>query len=90
MAAHKSDKEQYNAYATLLKRAKNRKTRLARHLKKHPEDTQALTALGTDGTQKVNPSTKGNFPDEKFYLYDGAGRKTCVSTIEPTTKPKGK
>jgi hypothetical protein len=87
---HKSDKEQYNAYATLLKRSKNRKARLARHLKAHPEDTQAKTALGTDGKQKANAHVKGNYPEQKFYLYDGAGRKTEVISVEPATKASKK
>lgn len=85
---HKSDKEQYAAYAAGLKRIKNRAARLARHLKKHPEDVQAVTAAGHDGKQKQDAAVKGHYPSKRFYLYDGAGMKTLLNTVEPTIRGK--
>lgn len=83
---HKSDKEQYTAYASLLKRIANRKARLARHLKQHPNDAQALTASSVEGSPREKATTKGNFPAKKYFVYDGAGQKTLIGSFDPTTR----
>jgi len=83
---HVSDKEQYAAYSAQSRRSKNRQARLARHLKAHPEDGIAIAAAKTDGSQKSNPVTKGNYPEQKYFLYDGAGMKTLVTSVTPNFK----
>ena len=80
---HVSDKEQYASYSQQLKRIKNRKAKLARHLKKHPEDTQAVAAAKTDGTQRDKSSTKKAYPAAKFTLRNEAGHVIHMGTYEP-------
>lgn len=38
----------------------NRARRLARHLRKHPTDTQAASAVGTPAPRRRKPNTKGS------------------------------
>ncbi len=42
---HKSDKEQYSAYKTQARYAKNKRKKLERHIKKFPNDEAAKAAL---------------------------------------------
>lgn len=84
---HLSDKAQYVGYAAQLKRIKNRKAKLARHLKKHPNDAQAVSALKTEGTQRTPSITKGNFPKPTDFILV-KGQKVHVGTIEPTFRKK--
>ena len=79
---HKSDKEQYVAYASLLKRISNRKAKLARHMKAHPNDGQAEAAAGTDGKQKQKSGNKGHFPAKKYFVYNLAGHKQLVASFD--------
>lgn len=84
---HKSDKEQYGAYASQLKRIKNRKVKLARHLIKFPNDEQALRASKTEGTQRTKPHTKGNYPAPvDTVTIDKAGTKELVGSFDPFIK----
>lgn len=53
---------------------KNRATKLARHLKRHPNDVQS--EKGFLGTPRSKPKTKGNYPEAKTWVYDEAGHKT--------------
>ena len=85
---HVSDSEQYNAYSAGLKRIKNRKARLARHLKKHPNDAQAVDATKVEGKQRDKSGTKGNYPEQKFYLFDKAGNKILIGSFEPAFRGK--
>ncbi len=85
---HVSDKEQYNAYSTQLRRIKNRKARLARHLKNHPNDNQAVVAAKVEGNQKQSSGVKGHFPARKDILRDGAGNLIEMSNYEPVRKEK--
>jgi len=80
---HKSDKEQYAGYAAKLTRLANRKRKLARHLKKHPQDAQAETATKKDGVHRTSAGTKGSFPLKRDFVYDGAGQKTEVPAFIP-------
>ena len=84
---HKSDKEQYGAYSTQFKRIKNRKAKLARHLKKFPNDEQALAASKTEGTQRSKSHTKGNYPaPNDTIIVDKAGTKATVGSFDPYVK----
>ena len=83
---HKSDKEQYSAYSTLSKRINNRKAKLARHMKKHPNDAQTEAAAKTDGTQRQKSHVKGHFPEQKDILINSAGHKQLVGSFDPFIK----
>ena len=83
---HVSDKAQYAGYAQQLKRIKNRKAKLARHMKKFPNDTQAVAASKTDGTQREKSMVKGHFPAEQYVLRNAAGHIIVMSTFEPQGK----
>lgn len=55
-------------YATYMAQSiaeKNRIRKLKRHLKKHPEDTQATKAMKVQGTRRKASKVKGNFPKPK-------------------------
>lgn len=85
---HVSDKAQYAGYAAQLKRDKNRKARLARHLKNHPNDAQTASAEGTSGTYRSKSHTKGNFPKSKDFVVVN-GQKVVLGSVEPQRR-KGK
>lgn len=56
------------------KTAINRAKRLARHLKQHPNDTQAQKAAkGTKAPRKA-PKAKGVHPQPKYKLRDASGK----------------
>ena len=55
------------------KTAINRAKRLARHLKQHPNDAQALVASKNDKAPRKSSKTKGNFPAKKHKIRDDAG-----------------
>lgn len=63
-----ADKARATAYKALDKRTLNAKIRLARHLKKHPEDEQAQAALAGAGSRKfrTKPNSKGGWVTEKL------------------------
>lgn len=65
---HKSDKEQYGAYQSLCKRETNRKRKLERHLKAHPEDAQAAKAKGQVKAFRNASKVKGNFPSPNDFI----------------------
>ncbi|QEG11249.1 hypothetical protein KPN4_63 [Klebsiella phage KPN4] len=46
--------------ATFPKTEANRKARLERHLRKHPADTQAASAVGKPAPRRKKPVTKGS------------------------------
>tara|TARA_Y100001973_G_C5037518_1_gene251156 strand:- start:395 stop:670 length:276 start_codon:yes stop_codon:yes gene_type:complete len=83
MAKQKSRKGKgsYAAYATEDRMQKNRARKLARHLKAHPNDEQAAKAPAV-GTKR-KPAGKNGHPAQKFYSYDGAGRKTLMPSFTP-------
>ena len=56
------------------KTAQNRKARLARHLKKHPNDAQAVLAQKKDKAPRKASKTKGNFPEQKYPVRDESGK----------------
>ena len=56
-----SDKAQYGQYKVGDKRQKNREAKLARHAKKHPNDSQGINAKEVKPF-KVKPHTPGAFP----------------------------
>ena len=55
------------------KTAINRAKRLARHLKQHPNDAQALVASKTTKAPRKASKAKGNFPTKKHKIRDDAG-----------------
>lgn len=55
------------------KTAINRAKRLARHLKQHPNDAQAVAASKTTKAPRKASKTKGNFPAQKHKVRDDAG-----------------
>jgi hypothetical protein len=56
------------------KTAVNRAKRLARHLKQHPNDAQALVASKTTKAPRKASKTKGNFPAQKHPVRDESGK----------------
>lgn len=56
----KSKKEQHGAYKAQSRYTKNRKAKLERHLKKHPEDVAAQKALDNVGSdpRREKPKSK--------------------------------
>lgn len=80
---HLSDKAQYGEYSVGLKRIKNRKARLAKHMKAHPNDIQAEKASKTDGTQRNTPGVKGNYPEANNHLRDASGKIIAPGTFAP-------
>ena len=83
-----SYKEQYASYSQQLKRIKNRKDKLARHLKKYPNDAQAQAATLNEGTQRDKSSTKGCYPSKQFVLRDAAGHVIQESNFTPSVRGK--
>ena len=56
------------------KTAINRAKRLARHLKQHPNDAQALVASKNTKAPRKASKEKGNFPKMKFPVRDASGK----------------
>ncbi len=56
------------------KTAINRAKRLARHLKQHPNDAQALVASKTTKAPRKASKAKGNFPAQKYPVRDESGK----------------
>lgn len=54
--------------------SKNRKARLERHLKKHPNDVQAQKASTSTKAPRKAPKVKGVHPKQKFKLRDASGK----------------
>lgn len=90
MAKQKSRKGKgsYKEYAADNRMQKNRARKLARHLKAHPNDEQAAKAPAT-GTQR-SAAGKNGYPAQKFYSYDGAGRKTLMPSFTPVFAKEAK
>lgn len=81
---HKSDKEQYNAYEAKGSKEANRKAKLARHAKKHPNDKQAEKASLKVKDYKNKPNTKGNYPAKKDNLMRDAVTGQPIADAEFT------
>ena len=60
------------------KTIKNREARLARHLKKHPNDAVAKAAVGKEKPARKTPKNKGSFP------------KAVIRITECLPRPTGK
>lgn len=60
MAKQTSKKAVETKVATFPKTEANRKARLERHLRKHPADTQAASAVGKPAPRRKKPVTKGS------------------------------
>ncbi len=72
-SASKSKKALHGIYANELRAEKNRKKRIAKHLKKHPNDAQTVKAATKPKAKRSASKSKGNFPPAKFILRDSAG-----------------
>jgi len=90
MAKQKSRKGKgsYAAYATEGRMQKNRARKIARHLKAHPNDEQTFKAPAQGTPRK--PAGKNGHPAQKFYVYDGAGRKTLMPLFIPVFAKEAK
>ena len=75
MAKQKTSVQVATASVAQIKTDANRDARLARHLKKHPNDVQALSAKGKQKTPRKASKVKGNFPSKKYFYLDGASQK---------------
>lgn len=81
---HKSDKEQYAAYKAKSQRDVNRKKRLERHMRKHPNDAQTAAVVGKVKAFKVKSHTKGHFPKPKDeVIVNKAGHKLPMGNYSP-------
>lgn len=67
-------KKQYPAYASQDRAKANKQRKLAKHKKAHPNDLQAQAVKSASGHTRKAPKTKGNFPEPKNVVFDGAGR----------------
>ncbi len=76
-----SQKLQSAAYKADSRAAKNRARKLARHMKKHPNDAQAERMVGKAHTYRKAPRVKGAFPAEKWVPRDGAGNALSTPTF---------
>jgi hypothetical protein len=85
-AKHASKKAQHLAYQTQSRRSKNRAAKLAKHLKKYPNDEQALNASKVEGSARRKSHSKGNFPEQKEFLLDGAGNVVSMPTFKPEVR----
>lgn len=85
MAKKKSlkGKGTYAVYRAEGRAEKNRKIRLARHLKRHPLDAQAERAAGKPGTQRTAPSTKQGKTEAQVRIYDRAGNLIPMPSFTP-------
>jgi|TARA_R110000796_G_scaffold103257_9_gene212463 hypothetical protein len=86
MAGKKSRKGKgsYATYASENRALVNKKRKVAKHLAKHPKDKQ--TAKEVAYTPRKAPRTKGSFPPQKFYYYDGAGHKIEIVGFVPADR----
>lgn len=74
-------KGQYALYSSESRLQKNREAKRARHAKRHPNDTESLARAGS--SVRKAPRSNGNYPEQKVYVYDGAGRKTLMPSFVP-------
>ena len=87
MAKQKSQKGkgQYATYVAESRLEKNRAAKRARHAKLHPNDEQSVK----NARNTIRKAPRGGTPPEqKFYAYDGAGRKTLMPSFTPNYKTK--
>lgn len=63
------------------KTAINRAKRLARHLKQHPNDAQAIAASKGAKAPRKSSKTKGNFPAQKHPVRDDSGKVVGVANF---------
>jgi hypothetical protein len=80
--SHKG-KGSYAVYASKNQAEKNRIAKLKRHLKKHPNDSQAEKATKHSGTRRTAPNTKGHFPAKKNIIRDKAGHVIVMPKFTP-------
>ena len=59
----------------------NKKARLARHLKAHPNDAQS--ANNVQHNERKKPFTKGSAPEQKHWAYDEAGQRIGEIKLAP-------
>ena len=83
---HKSDKEQYAAYSAKSSREVNRKRKLAKHLKNHPNDAQAASAVGKPKAHRVKSHVKGHYPKAKDVVLDRSGKSKPMPSFEPNQR----
>jgi hypothetical protein len=60
------------------KTAQNREARIARHLKRHPTDGQAIHAPKV-GAKRKKPVKKGDFPSPVYVARDASGKGSVVN-----------
>lgn len=80
MAKQKSRKGKgsYVTYEKENRASKNRAKKLARHLKKHPNDAQAASAVGKDKRIRKKPMNRGNYPAAKPFVTEVTGQRVYV------------
>ena len=84
MAKKKSykGKKQYAAYANEGRSQKNKARKLAKHLKKHPNDAQSAKMAGKTLSMRKAPMG-GQAPEAKTYIYDASGKKELMPGFKP-------
>jgi uncharacterized membrane-anchored protein len=80
-------KGSYATYSSENRALVNKKRKVAKHLAKHPKDEQ--TAKEVAYAPRKAPRTRGNFPKQKFYHYDGAGHKIEITAFAPVLRNVG-
>lgn len=90
MAKKKSlkGKGTYAVYRAESRAETNRKARIERHLKKHPNDKQSAIAKGKAKSPKQNPSTKLGQPAKRVEYRDKAGNLMERPSFAPLPKTR--
>lgn len=66
---------------------KRREARLAKHLKRHPNDEQSASRVGKAFAKRKKPFVKGSAPKPANAYRNEAGHKLEAPSFEPAVKP---
>lgn len=69
----KKGKGSYVSYAAEGRVFTNAAKRKVKHLERHPNDVQSVRVTKTK--YKTSAKKRGHYPEQKRYVYDGAGHK---------------
>lgn len=86
MAKQNSKKAVETKVETFPQTEANRKARLARHLRKHPADTQAASAVGKPAPRRKKPKVKGSAPVSRSVLSFQPADKQELKEIARSTQ----
>lgn len=84
----KKGKGTYAVYRASSRAEVNRKARIERHLKKHPNDAQTSAVKSKAGTPRTAPGNPGSVgqPEKRIKIYDGTGVAIPLPDFEPIAR----